>query len=161
MRRIGCSPAVLLCLCYALVAVTGCETLPFSPGRPAEPIVEESLGEIPAVESAFPPAAATRFDDIPVPEGMKMKHEDSFVFESEELQVAYLIYEGRSSAEEVAQFFLDALPRAGWTLLNVLQYDDITITLRKPDKGLVVHVSPKRTRGCVARISLTPGSGSN
>ena len=160
MRRIGCSPAVLLCLCYALVAVTGCETLPFSLGGPAEPIVEESLGEIPAVESAFPPAAATRFDDIPVPEGLSMKHENSFVFESEQLQIAYLIYEGRLMPEEAAQFFLDALPRANWTLLNVLQYNDITITLRKPDRDLVIHVSPKR-RGCVARISLTPRSDKN
>lgn len=161
MRRTTLSPAVLLCLACALIAVAGCETLPFSLGRPAEPITEEPLGEIPAVESAFPPAAATRFDDIPVPEGLKMKHETSFVFESKELQIAYLIYEGRMSPEETAQFFLDALPRAGWTLLNVLQYNDITITLRKPDRGLVIHVSPRRTRGCVARISLTPRSGSN
>jgi hypothetical protein len=117
------------------------------------------LGEVPIVTSAFPPAAAARFDDVPIPEGLKMQHESSFVFESEQLQIAYLIYEGRMTPEEVAQFFLDTLPNANWTLVNVLQYNDITITLRKPDKDLVIHISPRRTRGCVAKISLTPTGG--
>ena len=147
-----------LVLGCALATFAGCASLPFSLGRPTEPVTEETLGEVPSVESVFPPAAAARFDDIPVPEGMNMEHERSFVFESDQLQIAYLIYEGRLTPEETAQFFLDALPRAGWTLLDVLQYNDITITLRKPDKNLVVHVSPK-TRGSVARISLTPRSG--
>ncbi len=161
MRRTEFSPALWLCLGCALVAVAGCETVPFFSRGSAEPIMEESLGEVPIVASAFPPAAAARFDDIPIPEGLEMKHKDSFVFESEQLQIAYLIYEGRMSPEDAAQFFLDALPRGNWTLVNVLQYNDITITLRKPDKDLVVHISPRRTRGCVAKISLTPAGGSN
>ena len=160
MKRTEFSRAVLLYLGCALLAVAGCQTSPFSSRRSTEPITEESLGEVPIVESAFPPAAAARFLDIPVPEGLTMKHANSFVFENEELQIAYLIYEGRMSPEDAAQFFLDALPNASWTLVNVLQYNDITITLRKPDKDLVVHISPRRTRGCVAKIALTPAGGS-
>ena len=145
----------LFVLGCVLVVFAGCETFPYWPGGSGEPLSEESLAEIPTVESVFPPAAGARFDDIPVPEGMEMNHDRSFVFESEQLQIAYLIYEGRLTPEETAQFFADALPRAGWDLLDVLQYDDITLRFNKPEKNLVVHVSPK-TRGCVAKIMLTP-----
>jgi hypothetical protein len=160
MKRTEFSPALLLCLGCALLVVAGCETLPFPSRGSTEPITEQSLGEVPIVESAFPPAAASRFDDIPVPEGLTMKHANSFMFESGQLQIAYLIYEGRMMPEDAAQFFLDALPNANWTLVNVLQYNDITITLRKPDKDLVIQISPRRTRGCVARIALTPAGAS-
>ena len=157
MRGRLLSPVLLILGCV-LVAFTGCETFPYWPGRSTEALDEEPLPEVPTVESVFPPAAAARFDDIPVPEGLKMVHARSFVFESEDLQIAFLIYEGRLLPEETAQFFVDALPRAGWTLIDVLEYDDITIKFDQPDKNLLVHISPK-TRGCVAKIMLTPKSG--
>jgi hypothetical protein len=151
------SPVVLILGCV-LVVLTGCETFPYWPGRSRQAVDEQPLPEVPTVESVFPPAAAARFDDIPVPEGLKMVHARSFVFESEDLQIAFLIYEGRMTPEEAAQFFVDALPRAGWTLLDVLEYDDITIKFEQADKNLLVHISPK-TRGCIAKIMLTPKSG--
>jgi hypothetical protein len=84
-----------------------------------------------------------------------MVHERSFVFESGDLQIAFLIYEGRMPPEDAAQFFVDTLPRAGWTLHDVLEYNDITIKFDQPDRNLLVHISPK-LRGCVAKIMLTP-----
>jgi len=145
----------LMVLGCVLVTITGCETLPFWPGSSRDTVSEQSLAEIPMVESVFPPAAAARFTDIPVPEGMEMQHERSFVFESETLQIGFLIYEGRLTPEETAQFFVDALPRAGWTLIDVLEYNDITIKFDQPEKNLIIHISPK-ARGCVAKIILTP-----
>jgi len=134
---------------------TGCQTFPYWPARSSETIEQEQLPDVPPVESVFPPAAAARFDDIPVMEGLKMVHERSFVFESEDLQIAFLIYEGRMAPEDAAQFFVDALPRAGWTLHDVLEYNDITIKFDQPDRDLLVHISPK-FRGCVVKIRLTP-----
>jgi hypothetical protein len=89
---------------------------------------------------------------------MKMQYEHSFVFENGVFQIAYLIYEAHMTPEDAVQFFIDSLPRAGWTLLNVLEYNDITVKFTKPDKDLLVQVSPK-FRGCLTRISLTPKRG--
>ena len=150
------SPGLLVLGCV-LVAFTGCETMPVWPASSGDTVSEESLAEIPTVESVFPPAAAARFDDVPVPEGMKMEHKRSFVFQSGALEVGFLIYTGPLMPEEAAQFFVDALPRAGWNLLDVLEYNDITIKLDQPEKNLIIHVSPK-FRGCVVKIILTPKS---
>jgi hypothetical protein len=156
MKRRLFSPGLLVLGCV-LVVFTGCETFPTWPGSSADTVSEESLAEIPSVESVFPPAAAARFEDVPVPEGLEMVHKRSFVFQSGDLEVGFLIYKGRLMPEEAAQFFVDTLPRAGWNLLDVLEYDDITIMFERPDKNLIVHISPK-FMGCVARIRLTPKS---
>jgi hypothetical protein len=154
MKRKLFSPSLLVLGCV-LVTFAGCETLPSWAGGSRDTVGEESLAEVPMVESVFPPAAAARFDDVPVPEAMKMEHERSFVFQSESLEVGFLIYEGRLTPEDAAQFFVDSLPRAGWALLDVIEYNDITIKFDQPEKNLIIHISPK-FRGCVAKIILTP-----
>ncbi len=156
MRGALLSPGWLILGCV-LVAFTGCQTTQHWPARSSGTEGDQRLSDLPPVESVFPPAAAARFDDIPVPEGLKMVHARSFVFESEDLQIAFLIYEGRMAPEDAAQFFVDALPRAGWTLHDVLEYNDITIKFDQPGRNLLVHISPKM-RGCVAKIMLTPKS---
>ena len=148
----------LLVLGCAFVAFTGCQTAPYVPAGSTGAAGGEALADVPPVESVFPPAAAARFDDIPIPEGLKMVHERSFVFESGDLQIAFLIYEGRMAPEDAAQFFVDTLPRAGWTLHDVLEYNDITIKFDQPDRNLLVHVSPRMIKGCVTKIMLTPKS---
>ncbi len=157
MKRRLFSPSLLVLGCV-LVTFAGCETFPSWPGGSRDAVSEESLADIPTIESVFPPAAAARFEDVPVPEAMKMEHKRSFVFQSEALEIGFLIYEGRLMPEEAAQFFVDTLPRAGWNLLDVIEYNDITIKFDQPEKNLIIHVSPK-FRGCVAKIILTPKTG--
>ena len=112
----------------------------------------------PVLRTGLVPSIQTRFSDVPLPMGIKEDIERTFVYESQSLQIGRLIYTTKSSATEVAQFYIEEAPQHNWKLVNVLRADGTHLTFEKPDKHMMVLVRPLGVGrgGTQLIITLTP-----
>ena len=107
------------------------------------------------VMPGIPLAPEFRIVDIPVPAEFEFERENSFVFQNNMIDVGRIQYSGKEKIGEVAQFYLDEMPRYNWTLLNVAEHRTIMLFFEKEDKSCQVLLTPK-VRGTQLEISFSP-----
>jgi len=84
-----------------------------------------------------------RIQDVPLPAKAKEDLERSYVYESSSLQLGRMVYTVRASVNEIAQFYIDNAPAAGWKLINIKQAEGgAELLFRKEGKKLEVSVIP-------------------
>jgi hypothetical protein len=98
-------------------------------GTPAPP-VQEGLGLSPT----------QRFKDVPLPDGVRADNDRSYIYEDATLEIGRMVYTSRSSVNELAQFYIQQCPAAGWTLDRVLQAEGAHLHFSKPGKRLEVII---------------------
>ena len=134
--------AIVLC-----ATMIGCQT-DDAPGGSYEPPevggTSEGVPAPPLSQQGLPMSPHQRFSDIPLPANMYEDLEHSYVYESKDLQIGRMVYDTEANTTEVAQFFIDECPAAGWHLESTVQAEGIQLVFRKPGKRLLVAVSPKR-----------------
>lgn len=130
-----------------LVVVTGCAT------QKGATVTEGDNGE--EIATGIPLAPDFRIADIPVPAGFAFDRDSSFVFQNAAIEVGKIQYVGKEEITDVAQFYVDEMPRYEWTLLNVSEHRTISLTFDKPQKSCLVLLSPK-VRGTLVQISFYP-----
>ena len=59
-----------------------------------------------------------RFPDLPVPGGLELSVEDSFIFEAPGTRAGNLVYRGERKYESVVRFFREKMPEHGWKLVS-------------------------------------------
>jgi hypothetical protein len=104
--------------------------------------------------NALTPVAA-KLPDIPVPYGFKLLTKNSYSFESGAIRVAVLRYKGSSQIESVVRFYKEQMPLSGWTLLNIIQYENSLLNFERDEETCIVDVSPRLT-GVLVTVSLGP-----
>ena len=131
-----------------LVGALGCQTMPWQ--RDSMPPVE-LLEDTPSTSATAASPAPTslqmstsqRIKDVPLPAKAKEDLERSYIYESSNLQLGRMVYTIRAPVNDVAQFYIDTAPAAGWKLVNVKQAEGGTeLLFRQSGKKLEVSVSP-------------------
>jgi len=134
--------------------VMGCQSMPWErDSMPPVELLEETEAqvgtepEIEAVKTTAPEAlqmaTTQRMKDVPLPLKAKEDLERSYVYESSNLQVGRMVYTIRASVNEIAQFYIDNAPAAGWRLENVKQAEGgAELLFRKEGKKLDISVIP-------------------
>jgi hypothetical protein len=112
-------------------------------------------GESEGIMTGIPLAPDFRIADIPVPAEFQFQRDSSFVFQNSLLDVGRIQYAGKEDIGDVAQFYLDEMPRYNWTLLSVSELRTITLFFDKKDKACQVFLSPK-VRGTQIEITFFP-----
>lgn len=142
-----------LCLIMgiAVLSTLGCQSMPWQkePMPPIE-LLEDTPTENTGATAAPAPApsglqmaTSQRIKDVPLPAKAKEDLERSYVYESASLQLGRMVYTIRAPVNEVAQFYIDTTPAAGWTLINVKQAEgSAEMLFRKQGKKLEVTVKP-------------------
>ena len=69
-------------------------------------------------------STALKFVDVPVPSGFKMITAQSFTFENDVLRVGILKYKGRSSGDQVVNFFKNQMPLYNWRFTICLNTEE-------------------------------------
>lgn len=163
-------PRLLGAVLAMTFGLTACQMLTGG-GRPPEPIVglepASNTEEIEIVDIAAPSgsglnvSAAQRFSDVPLPGGVKMDLERTFVYEDASLQIGRMVYTSRSSINRLAQFFIEECASSGWKLATVLQADGAELLFLKPGKRLRVAIrnAGLRRGGRLLIVHLLPDSG--
>jgi len=105
--------------------------------------------------AGIPLAANFRITDIPIPAEFEFDRDNSFVFQNSMIDVGRIRYNGKQDITDVAQFYLDEMPRYNWTLVSVSELRTITLYFEKEDKSCQVLLMPK-VRGTLVDISFFP-----
>ncbi len=82
------------------------------------------------------------FDDIPVYPGFKLIPEKSFVYESGNVKVGRLIFKGKSSINDLVNYYKNTLPEQGWEPISISIYGkDANLTYVTSDRVLQVRMT--------------------
>lgn len=138
-------------------------TNPFA--RKSEPVVDMNgnpgVTPPPVAQPGLPLSTDQRFNDVPLPVGVKEDLDRSYVYESASLQIGRMVYTSRETVNALAQFFIRECPTANWTLQHVVQAEGADLEFRKPGKRLHIIVRDQGpTKGRLLVINLTPSEGS-
>ncbi len=101
------------------------------------------------------PQSIGKFTDLPVPMGFKPIPKESYSFESANMRVALLKYEGKSSPEKVVAFFKEQMPLYNWELLNAVEYGQRLLNFERDQESCIVTVTPKGS-GSLLGVTLGP-----
>lgn len=80
------------------------------------------------------------FEDILIPEEMKLDKERSFVYESPGLKAGILVFSGRVEVTSLVQFFKENMAKDNWKLLNSFKYKGYMMNFQKPDKSCMISI---------------------
>jgi hypothetical protein len=160
MKRLACL------LAAASITLTACETTPdFFRPKSAEPVaefepVDSPTYTSPSPDTGLPLAPEQRFQDIPLPVGVKEDLDRTFVFENSSFRVGRMVYTSKSTINELAQFYLNESRAADWQNQSTIQADQgVEMTFAKPGYRLKVDIKDLGfTRGRRLVIMLTPDS---
>jgi len=82
------------------------------------------------------------FDDIPVYPGFKLIPEKSFVYESGNVKVGRLIFRGKSSINDMVNYYKNTLPEQGWEPISISIYGkDANLTYVTSDRVLQLRMT--------------------
>lgn len=107
------------------------------------------------IATGIPLAPDFRILDIPVPADFEFDRDSSFVFQNNMIDVGRIRYAGKEKITDVAQFYLDEMPRYEWSLVSVAELRTISLFFEKEGKSCQVLLSPK-VRGTQVDISFFP-----
>jgi hypothetical protein len=130
---------------FAVLALTACETGPFKK-KSNDPLADlDTAGsqsyEAPLLEgTGLNLSTDSRFQDVPLPQGVKEDLNKSVIFESSSLQFGHMVYHSKASVNELANFYIRECPAADWKLISSFTAAGHELTFTKPGKRLQVHV---------------------
>lgn len=106
----------------------------------AQPVETTTTAEKP---DALQMSTNQRIAEVPLPAKAKEDLDRSYIYESSSLQLGRMVYTVRASVNEIAQFYIDNAPAAGWKLVNIKQAEGgAELLFRKEGKKLEVSVIP-------------------
>lgn len=130
-----------------MVMLQACQSMELPWQKKSAPPVElldetkQQTGTPAAPPSGLAVSAKPRFQEVPVPEKAKEDLERSYVYESKDIQIGRMVYDIRADVNEVANFYLENCPAAGWRLESVNEASGgVRILFTKPGKRLEVSV---------------------
>lgn len=132
MNKFKVALALLLINCLFISVLTGCTTV--SSGK-------SSLMSEPA--SLLEPQTISKFADVPVPVGFKFLPQDSYAFESADVRVGVLKYQGKADVERVVNFYKEQMAMYNWNLLNVTEYGQRLLNFDRENETCIISLLPK------------------
>ena len=141
-----CFYLALLPFFFYLLTYFGCASIPQKAPEAGGPALLEAQ-------------TLLKFQDLPVPVGFKLVSGESYAFEGAGVRVCVLKYKGRSSADQVVNFFREQMPLYNWSLLNVIEYGNRLMNFDREKESCIINIVPKgNSSECI--ISLGPKSQS-
>ena len=89
------------------------------------------------------------FQDVLIPGELKVKMDESFIYETPTLRVGKLVFSGRVEAQSLTNFFARNMERDGWTLVNKFGYKDVVLNFSKPNRNCSVNILDKPVKTIV------------
>jgi hypothetical protein len=103
-------------------------------------------------------ATILKFDDVPVPDGFSFIASESFAFQTQQLRVGLLKYEGRANPDEVVQFYKEQMPLYNWRIVNIIEYEKRLLSFEKNGQSCIVTIEGKGNKVNLI-IAVSPRSG--
>lgn len=147
----------LVVLFLVMLLLTGCANL--RGGSEAEHIYEPEPIDVPPEREDI-----TRryydFDDIPIPNEMKINSRDSILFESQNIRAGMLSFSGRVDSDSLFNYFQVSMQNEGWRLLSYIKYGSYILTFDKPDRLCIIRII-ERSFSSELQIWISPKISQN
>jgi len=104
---------------------------------------------------ATAPKKNYRFDDLPVPSGLSLSEDESFILETPGTRAGQLIYTGGREYKSTVNFFRTRMPNHGWKLISSVERGETSMTFEKPGWLATIFIR-KATLGTRVSINLGP-----
>jgi hypothetical protein len=111
-----------------LALITGCSRL----GRE-----RKAPKEAPAVGEQ---ARYYHFEDVLIPQALKLEMDKSFIYETPSLKVGRLVFSGRVEPYSLLNFFTNNMEKDGWVLVNKFGFKDVVLNFSKPNRNCTVNI---------------------
>jgi hypothetical protein len=148
LPRAWAQAAVMVSL---ITVLTACETSPLGKAKGATP----PPGAAPPQGLAIAPVQ--RFDDVPLPTGLREDMDKTFVFENDAIEIGRMVYNSKDSISDLAKFYLRECPAADWQHVSLTQAGHVEMLFTKPGRRLVVEIRDSGvTPGRELILLLTP-----
>ncbi|TAM40609.1 hypothetical protein EPN54_02515 [bacterium] len=131
--------------CLLAAALTGCSTI--------------SDNKTTTNPNLLEPQAILKFNDIPVPVGLKNLPSQSYSFESSGVRVGVLKYQGKNNPDQVVNFYKEQMPMYNWNLVNIVEYGQRLLNFERDNETCIITMEPKGS-AIILTISLGPKSQS-
>lgn len=148
--RMKLLPAILLNMLSAAF-ITGCVRKTLSDR--VIPLEESHIVQETS-ESAIP--LYYEFKDVPVPWGLEINRERSFVFQTAESAIGLISFSGDLESEFLISFFKSKMPKDGWRLLGSFKSLKNVLLFLKENRFCVISIVSKALTAEV-EILLAPG----
>ncbi len=92
----------------------------------------------------LPPPIAMQFSSIPLPDGVELDRDKTFIYESGSgtVKVGRLSFSLWNRAGEVVEYFRNEMPGRGWQLIRVVEHDVTVMLYEKESDVCTIMVEP-------------------
>lgn len=142
MRR-----AVIIAVAFS-VALSGCASLK---GMFKGSSTRTQASQSPEV------SAILKFDDVPVPDGFRFIANESFAFQTQDVRVGLLKYEGKADPDAIVRFYKEQMPLYNWEVVNIIEYGKRLLNFEKDGQSAVVTIEPRGGK-VIITIAVSPRS---
>lgn len=148
--------ALLALAALSLFLAGGCSIFSAQPASPpaaapaakaksSPPVGTVSKSPPPAQTAAQAPAPAPvgryyDFDDIQVPNQLKLDTKRSLVFRAGKFKAGVLVFCDNLEVQSLINFFVDAMQKDNWTLLGSYKYPKVMLFFAKPGRTCVIDI---------------------
>ncbi len=132
----------LFILFTALMLLGGCATLSQQKSSDDQASMqgEESLSR----DNAAQMSNYFDFEDILIPQEMKLDAEKSIIFETPNLKAGALIFTGRVDPVSLFNFLMNSMPQDNWKPRSYFKYGRYLMVFEKTDKVCVIRIQEER-----------------
>ncbi|MBT8763467.1 hypothetical protein KFV02_05925 [Desulfohalobiaceae bacterium Ax17] len=123
-----------LILIAATLLLFGCATLTKGP-EPSSPEPETTPPPAPENTNSY-----YDFDDIPIPNEMKLDPKKSILFETPDMKAGAVVFKGRVDAVSLFNFFLANMPKENWNMRSYFKYGRYIMVFEKPNKDCIIRI---------------------
>ena len=127
----------LACSVFSLLVIAGCATKTLS--EKSTPLGDPQFTK--GGETAF--SLYYDFKDIPVPKEMKVKREQSFVFQTAELTAGMLSFSAKVEPDSLISYFLNKMPSDGWRFLSSFKSPKNILFFLKDNRFCIITITSK------------------
>ena len=132
--------------CILTTALMGCST--FSDNTNAKS----------ASPGALEPQAILKFNDVPIPVGLKSLPAQSYSFESSGVRVGVLKYRGKNNPDQVVNFYKEQMPMYNWNLVNIVEYGQRLMNFERENETCIITLQSIGWGYTMLTVSLGPKS---
>ena len=129
--------------CLLAAALSGCSTISDNRATTNPGLLE--------------PQAILKFNDIPVPVGLKSLPAQSYSFQSSGVRVGVLKYQGKNNPDQVVNFYKEQMPMFNWNLVNIVEYGQRLLNFERENETCIITLE-QRGSAVILTISLGPKS---
>ena len=112
----------------------------------------------PEARPESPDALYYDFSDVLIPKQLKLKKDESFVYDTSSFTAGFLTFEGRVEMRSLTRFFVDAMSQDNWLLGAKFTHKEVVLLFEKPNKRSIMYITESRFSTKV-RIWVAPFLG--